>query len=75
MMKVGPSPAVAGYALWMNSHAWFFDVHGRSQVHQRSLGCGCGSPREERHRPDPKGIARIQILIMCSTEPKASAPL
>ena len=61
----GPSPAAARYALMRGAgtemHGWPY-VHVRSKVHQRSFGCGCCPPRQKRHRSDPKGIARIQIL-------------
>ena len=40
------------------------DVHVHSKVHQGSFGCGCCSPRQKRHRSDPKGIARIQIYYV-----------
>ena len=61
-----PSPAAARYALMRGAgtetHGWP-DVHIHSKVHQGSFGCGCCPPRQKRHRSDPKGIARIQILL------------
>src|SRR5712671_6179122 len=44
------------------THGWP-RVHSHSKVHQGSFGCGCWSPRQKRHRSDPKRIARIQILL------------
>src|SRR5439155_13224585 len=44
------------------THGWPH-VHSHSKVHQGSFGCECCSPRQKRHRSDPKGIARIQILL------------
>src|SRR5438309_8591122 len=64
--EVGPSPAAARYALMRGAgtetHGWP-DVHIHSKVYQGSFGCGCCPPRQKRHRSDPKGIARIQILL------------